>query len=938
MLARKCLILVLCFGVSACQWLGVSEHEPVLNPNFLESLTPADIEPAVLSLRQQVQPSVQDVIDNYTVLLPLLADPQEKLRVLHRLADLKLARGENLMVEQAIDELDVAVEAYQGLLARYPDRDVNDAILYQLAKTYELKGQPEAQLETLTRLIKDYPHSKYAAEVQFRRGEMLFTWNDYPEAEKAFQFVIDQGDTPFLINAHYMKGWSQFKQTRYQGALLAYTQVLDLVLPRNMLLEEVPAQYQTLIKDLFRVMGLSFSYLGGADALEKLFVRIGEKPYETLVYDQYSELLLAKEQYTDVIEVYQRYIALHPLSLWSPRYQIKLIETLYIAGFKSDILEEKVRFVDEYGLGSAYWFENRDKDLSFVFEQLEGLIPELANRHYVLAQRTKQGDPERLEHYRKAAYYYQAFVETFPKHVDTPESLFLLGECHVALQDWVPAISAFEAAGYDFANYGKAAEAAYASILAFNDYARTWTQDQPEEWLKNRTAQQESRLRFVNVHTEDERADDVLYVATQYAYQIKNYGQSITLAERLLAWQPAVAENTLLETRIIRSHSFYALQDFFNAEPAYLDALKVLPEKDKRRSALIENLAASIYRQAEQRLAAGDMESAVSELLRIREVAPAASLRPNAEYDAISYLVELKSWTRAIEEIKVFRSRYPKHELINTLVPKMALAYRETEQWSLAADELKVMIGLAKTEDEKRDTQFIVAELYDRADNIDPAIKAYRKYANTYPTPADVYMEAANRLAELYEQTNQPLKRRFWLAKMMKTVDQAPDKADDRMVYLAASSSAVLADDAFRKYKSIKLTLPLNKTMVRKTEALENAMKAYQKTASYGISAYATEAGFRMADIYAQLSRDLMDSDRPEGLNALEMEQYEILLEEQAFPFEENAIDIHEQNASRSWDGIYDEWVKSSFASLKDLLPGRYDKPESPGGLINVLD
>ena len=198
-------------------------------------------------------------------------------------------------------------------------------------------------------------------------------------------------------------------------------------------------------------------------------------------------------------------------------------------------------------------------------------------------------------------------------------------------------------------------------------------------------------------------------------------------------------------------------------------------------------------------------------------------------------------------------------------------------------------------------------------------------------------MEAANRLAVLYQQTEQPLKRRFWLAKQMKTVDRSPKKADDRMRYLAASASAVLANDAFIQYKRIKLRLPLNVTMVKKTKALDKAIKAYQKTASYGVAAFSTEAGYRIADIYAQLSVDLMASDRPDGLNELELEQYDILLEEQAYPFEDSAIDIHAQNVSRSWVGIYDKWVKDSFKALKTLLPGRYDKDEILEGAVNEL-
>ena len=933
-------ILVLCslISLSACQ---VFQSEPVvvLDPTRLESIPLASLQPAV-SLREVVEPDLDHVIDNYSRLLPLLQSPEEKLRVLHRLADLKLIKGEELMVEQAVDELDIAISAYQGLLEKYPERAVNDQIYYQLAKSYDLQGRSDEYLATLTTLINEFPNTVYASEVQFRRGETLFANARYVEAEQAFAAVIALQDQAFLANAHYMKGWSLFKQTQFDSALLEYVAVLDLLIPSTMKVEDVAQKHRTLVEDLFRVMGLSFSYLGGAQALEDLFAQTGPRPYEILVYDRYSELLLSKEQYTDAISVYERFIALHPMSEWAPHYQINIINTLRTAGFTADILEEKVRFIDEYGLGSAYWFENKDGDLSFVYEQLEQLIPELANRHYVLAQKAAKAknEEERVSNYRQAAQYYQAFVDTFPKHQDTSENLFLLGECHVQLAQWRRAIFAFESAAYEFPNYERAAEAGYAAILAYNDYAKLWGELNEMQQTENRALQQENRLLFVARHALDERADDVLYVATQFAFSNKQYIESIKLAQQLLEWLPTPPDATLLEANIILAHSLYATKDFLMAEQAYAQSLSRLPEKDKRKAALVENLAASIYRQAEQRLAAGDKRGAISELLRVGVVAPSSSLRSNAEYDAIGYLIELKDWPASIEQMSLFRQRYPKHELIDTLVPKMALAYRETEQWELAADELKTMISLAKTPQEKQDTLYIAAELYDRAGNKQKAIVNYRSYANTYSKPADQYMEAANRLAELYDETGDQIKRRFWLAKQMKTVDGLGDKADERMVYLAASASAVLADDAFIQYKRIKLKLPLNESMTKKTAALEKAMKAYQKTASYGISSYSTEAGYRMADIYAQLSRDLMDSDRPGGLNALELEQYEILLEEQAFPFEDNAIEIHEQNASRSWNGIYDDWVKKSFSSLKQLMPGRYDKPESYGEVIQAYE
>ena len=62
-----------------------------------------------------------------------------------------------------------------------------------------------------------------------------------------------------------------------------------------------------------------------------------------------------------------------------------------------------------------------------------------------------------------------------------------------------------------------------------------------------------------------------------------------------------------------------------------------------------------------------------------------------------------------------------------------------------------------------------------------------------------------------------------------------------------------------------------------------------------------------------------------------------MLLEEQAFPFEEEAIQLHEVNAARTKDGIYDEWVQKSFAALAELLPARYAKAEIGETLVDAI-
>jgi len=78
------------------------------------------------------------------------------------------------------------------------------------------------------------------------------------------------------------------------------------------------------------------------------------------------------------------------------------------------------------------------------------------------------------------------------------------------------------------------------------------------------------------------------------------------------------------------------------------------------------------------------------------------------------------------------------------------------------------------------------------------------------------------------------------------------------------------------------------------------------------------------ADLYRELGKSLLESERPPSLSAEERDAYDVLLEEQAFPFEEKAIEIHEANARRAADGVYDEWVRKSYTSLAELKPARY--------------
>jgi hypothetical protein len=81
-----------------------------------------------------------------------------------------------------------------------------------------------------------------------------------------------------------------------------------------------------------------------------------------------------------------------------------------------------------------------------------------------------------------------------------------------------------------------------------------------------------------------------------------------------------------------------------------------------------------------------------------------------------------------------------------------------------------------------------------------------------------------------------------------------------------------------------------------------------------------------------------VESQRPRDLKAQEKEQYELALEEQAYPFEEKAIDVHQKNTDLVKLGIYNKWVEKSFARLAKLVPARYAKFEESSGYVETFN
>ncbi len=943
----KVLLITGLFALGGCGSLDeFKPSEPTL----------ADLETVAAPVQDPVLPAVsrQKVIDSYRALLAILDDPALSVAARNRLGSLMMLESEQLQVDASEEELRNAKQFYGDVIAYhkkmlndYPDREENVEIYYQLSKAYDLDGKLEQSIDTLGRLVRKYPDSIYAAESHFRRGEYFFANADYKQAQYEYGKTLSiQNQSSFHDNALYMKGWTQFKRSRYEDSLRSFVQVMDRAFPSGIERDVLQNSQRELVDDTMRVMGLAFTYLEGAQSIQALVSDVGRLHYEPTLYAQLADLYLEKKRYKDSADTYQAYIEEFPQSEEAPIFHVKQIEAFIAGDFPTLVLPAKQAYVEGYGVSSSYWTESSQDTRAALKPNLRLYLNELAATAHADAQAMKaEWDAKKnnkravaklkfrerdvVAEYRTAGRWYSEYIATFPDDESVDKIWFLLAESQYDAGDYKEAIETYEQIAYQLPNHPKAAESAYAAVLAYDDYIATLALDDSESrqlWARKRI---DSSVSFAETFDDDKRAVPVLSKAAQDLLSSGEQERAIQYAQRIIDW-PAPVDRKLQESAwLVVARGQFERQDYAAAEQAYSQLKNVLADGDPRLKDVNESLAASIYKQGEALVEQGKLSLAVDRLLQVAVHAPGSSIEANAEFDAATHLLTLKSFKEAIEVMERLRQRYPSNELAAQLPEKLIYAYQESEQWQKAANELESFSQGARTPEEKREAIYLSAELYQKSGDKAAAVRMYQQYSNRFPEPFGARLEANINLSELHKELEQEEQYRNTLRTLISLHDNAGDQQTDRSRFIAAQSSMFFADLARESFNASKLTLPLKKSLKRKKQALQSALDQYTRTAGYEVQEFATKSTYSIAEIYAQLSQDLMGSERPGKMNELELEQYEVLLEEQAYPFEEQAIEIHETNTQRSWVGIYDTWVKASFESLSRLMPGRYNKQEA---------
>ena len=869
--------------------------------------------------KEEIHKAYTEYLNNAVV------DEKTRLDALTRLAELEYEKSAQFSPDDPDGQMNAADEEryYQRLqrtiellstsIADYPDAKGNDVLLYQLAKAQAQNDQHAESIEALTQLVEKYPRSQYYVEAQFRIAEDAFSTQSFSAAEYAYnEVIISPGNDIFFEKSLFKRGWSRFKQSYYEEAIEDY---IEAVLHHNFgIYETLSPGERDQFDEYFRAIALSFNYINDSERLAGYFRDRPEFPYRYQTYQMIGDLYYKQERYSDAVDTHRQFIKYFPDSDDIPYAYLKIIEIWKDSGLKRPIHQAIEDYYRAFSPSSSYWVnQNENSKVNRVVHRSLREYIVLMTGYYHNRYQGNNADTD----YQQADKWYRRYLQNYEAYAQQDNLYFLYAELLTQRNRRAEAFKYYQLAAFDNEQILHQ-EASYAAItLSVEMHSETSENNFLDKNIRYSKA-------FARQFPQDKRAYPVALQAAEQAYQVRRYSDAIELADLALL---SDNNNSAFQPSLIKAISYFNLNDFEEAESLYKQLILSNELGKNQRQEFRNNLALAIYRQAEQAAGNEDTARSIQHFARISTIVPESDIAASGLYDAIALNMKYQQWTDAISLIERFQNLYPRHKFSNDVSRKLSAAYLKSDQGIKAAKEFQ---KIARTDSDlaiKAAALWQAAQIYEEKNKDQQAIEAYQQYVEDFPKPYGQRLEAMDKIAKLYTKNKSPKASREWYERIIKTDETVLNNVrTDTSRGITSSAYLTLARLEKTRFDRLQLTLPLKNSLRKKKAAMQNSVILFGKASVNKIYDITTEATYSIGKIYQDFSQSLLNSDRPNNLNEEELDQYEILLEDQAFPFEDKSIEFFEINLSRIQEGLYNDWIEESFNELITLFPVRYNR------------
>jgi tetratricopeptide (TPR) repeat protein len=880
-------------------------------------------------------------------------------------------------------ELDyrVARDLFGRVLHEYPWFEQYDLALYVDGFLAFEQGKEDEARERFERILRDYPHSRFVPDAHMAKAEAIFNGRfDYGGALAEYEKVLGfkaEIDPALYGLALFKSAWCYWRLGNNDEAARRFVGVFEAT-DENGANKGVSAAQR---RQLDELQGEALKYVvevftedekNTAQDLYNFLTKIGGERFSGKIVRALAEQFYDQAHYERGIEAYELLLKLEPTSRDAGRWVLQVA-----AGYSAveDWAHTKATFeraIAQYTTGGPWSRTQADSaNVAATTAAIEKAMRENATSLHAKAQKDKTSRAE----FEGAAGLYDVYLSKFSQEPRAYEAHFNVAEIDFfRLDKNLDAATHYMAAARAIPSKEKTGalatmrhDALYNALVALAremDVKRDKKGAGVDALGPAADKYAEALELYAQFYPNDPELPAMFNRQGRYYFENGHYDSAVKIWGMLLEKFPSSEQSREAGESILES--FNRAKNYENIE-TWARRLKALssfaaPKQQEKLDALI---VVAVFKQGEQKAAAGDHAAAAAAYLRAAKEFPkdarAAQACVNAEQEA-KLSADVKTLQEAAQLAMGPQYRDKQESPTGAWIATTTL--QAMGLFGEAADIAEQMANLGDREhpnyakfEHERDAAYNAVILREATGEHDRAVADGNKflagYGNSVEADEVVFQMGrahqnagrARDAAELYKRYLARAKNLDHRAEGLVLLAQAQLKsADERGAesslaeavglgkrrahdlgpegkYAAAHARYMEGERVVTKFEQIQIqgdVKQLKARLKQKTDLLKEAAKVFLDCVSMGVAEWTTAALYQIGHMYEAFAKSLRESPPPPEVKTEDQKSdYQSQIEEFAVPMEERSLDAYENGWKKANDlGIYNQWT----AKMRDAL------------------
>ena len=892
-----------------------------------------------------------------------------------------------------VPELDyrTARELFGRVLRDYRGFDQYDFALYiDGFLAFEQNKEDEAR-ERFERILRDYPQSRFVADAHMARAETIFNGSfDYATALAEYERVLaykGRIDPSLYGLALFKSAWCYWRLGKNDEAARRFVGVFAATdagaggktvgVAERRQLDELQSEALKYVVEVF-----SEDERNTAQDLYAFLTRIGGERFSPTIVRALARQFYDEAHYERGIEAYELLLKLEPTSPDAGRWVLEIALGYDAVEDWPHVKSTYERAIAQYATDGAWARTQADAGtVASTTAAIEKALREDATSLHAKAQKDRTSVAE----FEGAAGLYEVYLSKFAGQPKAYEVQFDLAEIDFfRLRRNLDAATHYVAAARAIPSKDSGAlatmrhDALYNSLVALSREMDGKPQTAVKPAGENPKSTTDPLARAADMYAEtldlyaqyypaDPELPAMFYRQGRHYFESGSYDSAVKIWGMLIEKFPKSEPSRDAGESILES--FNRAKNYENIE-TWARRLKALPSfaAPKAQERLDALIVVSVFKQGEQKAAAGDHAGAASAYLRAAKEFPkdsrAAQACVNAEQEA-----KLTGDAKTLREAAqlAMGPRYASRPESPTGAWIATTTLQAMGLFGEAADVAETMASLndrehpnyAKFEHEK-DAAYNAVSLRaatgDHARAIADGNKFLAAYAGTPEADEIVFQVGLAQqnaghprdAAELYQRylaraknLDHRVQGLVLLAQVeLKTGDERGAQAsleeasklgkqrgrelEAEGKYAVAHARYMVGERILAKFEQIQIQGDIKQLKARlrqKTELLKDAAKVFLDCVALGVAEWTTAALYQIGHMYEAFAKSLRDSAPPPEIKTENQKaDYQAQIEEFAVPMEERSLDAYENGWKKAMDlGIYNQWTAKMREALGRL-------------------